>query len=130
MVTKSEQPAQQAKQQYSFDADRQANLALATKAKALSHPVRLEILRILAACDTACCADLVSNVPLAQSTISQHLKVLCEAGFITMESKGRMTCISLCPLAAEDTLKSLRVFFGDLFDERTEAPCVPLTLER
>ena len=61
------------------------DLQLATFAKALSHPVRLNIIRILN--EQACCynGDLTEIIPLAQSTISQHLKVLVEAGLIQGE---------------------------------------------
>jgi ArsR family transcriptional regulator len=57
--------------------------------KALGHPVRLEILQALAACDTACCGDLVKRLPLAQSTVSQHLAVLRAAGLVGMRGDGR-----------------------------------------
>ena len=56
-------------------------VALADLAKALSHPGRLEILRILA--DRACiCGDIVDQMPLSQATVSQHLKELKNAGLI------------------------------------------------
>ncbi len=48
---------------------------------ALSHPARLEILRHLAR-DQCCCKDVVRQLDLAQSTVSQHLKVLVEAGLV------------------------------------------------
>ncbi|MBC6491305.1 ArsR/SmtB family transcription factor [Flavihumibacter stibioxidans] len=55
---------------------------LARYAKALSHPIRVRILQLLG--EKACCftGDLAEEIPLAQSTISQHLKELKEAGFI------------------------------------------------
>jgi predicted transcriptional regulator len=58
---------------------------LAAFAKAMGHPVRIQILKLLN--DQACCytGDLTDNLPLAQSTISQHLKVLKEAGLIQGE---------------------------------------------
>jgi len=58
---------------------------LATIAKALSHPVRVQILRLLNT--QSCCytGDLTEQIPLAQSTISQHLKALKEAGLIQGE---------------------------------------------
>ena len=61
---------------------------LARSFKALSHPVRLMILASLSRQDGCCCGDICSNVPLAQSTVSQHLKVLKEAGFLEFESSG------------------------------------------
>ncbi|WP_349360068.1 metalloregulator ArsR/SmtB family transcription factor [Stappia sp.] len=57
--------------------------------KALAHPVRLEILQILSTRETACCGDLVRRLPLAQSTVSQHLSVLRQAGLIDMRGDGR-----------------------------------------
>ena len=52
---------------------------------ALSHPARVTILRRLACCDECCCRDVVEHLDLAQSTVSQHLKVLVEAGLVTYE---------------------------------------------
>ena len=52
---------------------------------ALSHPARLEILGHLAQHDRCCCGDVVQRLDLAQSTVSQHLKVLVEAGLVSFE---------------------------------------------
>jgi ArsR family transcriptional regulator len=62
-----------------LDADRRQ---LALRFAALSHPVRIEILQHLARHDACCCGDVVQRLDLAQSTISQHLKVLVEAGLV------------------------------------------------
>ncbi|MBA5779384.1 helix-turn-helix transcriptional regulator [Stappia sp. F7233] len=62
---------------------------LASLFKALGHPVRLEILRALAAGDDACCGKIVNSLPLAQSTVSQHLAVLKSAGLVRCEVVGR-----------------------------------------
>jgi DNA-binding transcriptional ArsR family regulator len=67
-------------------------LRLAQIFKALGNPIRLEILQRLAACDRCICGDLVAVLPLAQSTVSQHLKVLKEAGLIRGEIEGPATC--------------------------------------
>ena len=56
--------------------------ALAAKLSALSHPARLAILRHLSMRGCSCCKDVVGTVDLAQSTVSQHLKVLVEAGLV------------------------------------------------
>jgi ArsR family transcriptional regulator, arsenate/arsenite/antimonite-responsive transcriptional repressor len=56
--------------------------ALAAKLSALSHPARLAILRHLSMRGCSCCKDVVDTVDLAQSTVSQHLKVLVEAGLV------------------------------------------------
>lgn len=55
---------------------------LANKLAALSHPARIEILRHLSASPCCCCGEVVKRLELAQSTVSQHLKILVEAGFV------------------------------------------------
>jgi ArsR family transcriptional regulator, arsenate/arsenite/antimonite-responsive transcriptional repressor len=70
-------------------------LRLARMFKALGNPVRLEIIQHLAACERCICGDLVAVLPLAQSTVSQHLKVLKEAGLIRGEIEGPATCYCL-----------------------------------
>lgn len=67
---------------------------LAQMAKALGHPARVAILRVLAARDCVC-GDIVDALPLAQSTVSQHLKTLKEAGWITGVIDGPRTCYAL-----------------------------------
>lgn len=62
---------------------------LAAMMRALGHPVRLEILRILAQrAENCCCNDVTDCLSLAQSTVSQHLKVLLDAGIIERQAKG------------------------------------------
>jgi len=71
-----------------------ADARLARMAKALGHPARVAILRTLA--QQACvCGEVVDALPLAQSTVSQHLKVLREAGWITGAIDGPRTCYAL-----------------------------------
>ena len=60
----------------------------AERLKALGHPVRIAIVRALAERSRCCCADVCSGLPLAQSTVSQHLKVLKEADLITFRRDG------------------------------------------
>ena len=61
-------------------------LRLASLCKALSHPARVTIMRYLATQRAgASCSDIVSQIPLAQSTVSQHLRVLKRAGFLVMD---------------------------------------------
>lgn len=55
---------------------------IAGKLAALSHPARIEILQHLAGVDACCCKDVVERLDLAQSTVSQHLKVLVDAGLV------------------------------------------------
>ena len=67
---------------------------IATIMRALGHPVRLSILRILAAQQgrECCCADVTESLPLAQSTVSQHIKVLLDAGLIERKPRGTRNC--------------------------------------
>ncbi|MDP4280615.1 MAG: metalloregulator ArsR/SmtB family transcription factor [Bacteroidota bacterium] len=55
---------------------------LAQFAKALSHPARIAILKLLASMDTCFCGEIVEELPIAQATVSQHLKELKDAGLI------------------------------------------------
>ncbi|MEQ9247490.1 MAG: helix-turn-helix transcriptional regulator [Nitratireductor sp.] len=59
-----------------------AHHAMTKGLSALSHPVRVEILKHLSGYDACCCKDVVRHLHLAQSTVSQHLKVLVEAGLV------------------------------------------------
>jgi DNA-binding transcriptional ArsR family regulator len=77
---------------YSFDDN---SVKAADFAKALSHPARIEILRILALRDTCICGELVLEMPLAQSTVSQHLKEHKNAGLISGEVDGPRSCYCL-----------------------------------
>ena len=75
---------------------------LAAMAKALGHPARIQILRLLAARDTCVTGDIVDELPLAQSTVSEHLRILRDAGLIQGEIEGPRTryCINPDGLAA------------------------------
>ena len=66
-------------------------------AKALGHPIRIQILELLKAEKSCICGELVDGLPLAQSTVSQHLKVLKNAGFIKGNISGASTCYCLDP---------------------------------
>lgn len=72
---------------------------LARMLKALGNPVRFQIVEFLASSQTCITGDIVKNTPLAQSTVSQHLKVLREAGLIQGEIEGPATCYCLNPEA-------------------------------
>lgn len=65
---------------------------IAKIAKALAHPARIAILNLLARRQTCICGDIVDELPLSQSTVSQHLKELKEAGLITGEIEGAKVC--------------------------------------
>ena len=70
---------------------------LAKMLKALGNPVRFQIVEFLAANPVCVTNEIVKNTPLAQSTVSQHLKVLREAGLIQGEIEGPATCYCLDP---------------------------------
>jgi ArsR family transcriptional regulator len=86
--------------------DPEADDQLASLAKALAHPVRVRILRILARRDARMCAEIVDELPLAQSTVSEHLRVLREAGLVCAREEGVRTGYCL-ETAAVDRLKAL-----------------------
>lgn len=70
--------------------DPSAEFALLSKA--LGHPIRIQILKLLKEKNACICGEIVDELPLAQSTVSQHLKVLKDAGFIKGEISGPKTC--------------------------------------
>ncbi len=72
-----------------------ADRRLADLARALSHPARVAILRVLAARQTCVCGEIVDVMPLAQSTVSQHLKVLREVGLVSGTVDGPRSCYCL-----------------------------------
>jgi len=73
-------------------ADAAFDAALARYAKALGHPVRVAIVRLLLRRESCVCGEIVGELPLAQSTVSQHLKQLKEAGLIRGEIDGPRVC--------------------------------------
>ena len=79
---------------------------LARLAWAVAHPARVRILRILLARQACICGELVDQMTLAQSTVSQHLKVLKEAGLVQGEIDGPKVCYCVNP-AALQRLKEL-----------------------
>lgn len=76
---------------------RETDERLAALAWALAHPIRVRILRILLSRCACICGELVDQLPLAQSTVSQHLKVLKEAGLIQGEVDGPKVCYCVNP---------------------------------
>jgi len=88
-------------------------------AKALGHPARIAILKILAQKNTCFCGDITEIIPLAQSTVSQHLKALKTAGLIKGEVEGVRTCYCLNP----DGIKELKNLLSELSDELIQTCC-------
>jgi len=89
---------------------------LALLAKALAHPTRVRILRLLLTREHCYCGEIVEELPLAQATVSQHLRVLKDAGLIVGEIEGLRTCY----WASRDRLAELHELVGGLLDEAVE----------
>lgn len=87
-----------------------ADEELAALCKALGHPARVKILRLLLRKNACVCGDIVDELPLAQSTVSQHLKVLKEAGLIRGDVDGPRVCYCIEPQA----LRRLRALVAGL----------------
>jgi ArsR family transcriptional regulator len=83
---------------------------LANLTKALGHPARVKIVRLLVRKDVCICGDIVDELPLAQSTVSQHLKVLKEAGLVRGDVDGPRVCYCIEPRA----LRRLKALVGGL----------------
>ncbi|MDZ4822680.1 MAG: metalloregulator ArsR/SmtB family transcription factor [Flavobacteriales bacterium] len=66
--------------------------SVADFAKTMSHPARVAILKVLAQKNTCICGEIVEVLPLAQATVSQHLKELKNSGLITGELEGTTSC--------------------------------------
>lgn len=91
--------------------------SLAEQAKVLSHPARLAIVEHLAARDTCVCGDLVDALPLAQATVSQHLRVLKAAGIVKGEVDGPRSCYCLDRNALASLHEALEAFFHSALAE-------------
>src|SRR5512143_2313123 len=89
---------------------READDELALLAKAVGHPARVQILRLLVRREACVCGDIVDELPLAQSTVSQHLKVLKEAGLIRGEIDGHRVCYCV----ESHALRRLKALVGSL----------------
>lgn len=90
----------------STDEARSSDVEFAALAKALGHPARVQIVRFLLSQDSCMCGDIVEHLPLAQSTVSQHLKTLKESGLIRGTIDGPRVCYCVEPKALE-RLKTL-----------------------
>ncbi len=90
--------------------------------KAMGHPARLAILELLAQQNTCVCGDITDELPLAQSTISQHLKALKSAGLIQGTIDGVRTCYCLSEDGIQ-MLKKLAVAFIEDLDSNSKTHC-------
>lgn len=96
----------------SHDQFRPTLKSLALLLNALSHPARLAIIEVLANRESCICGEIVEEMPLAQSSVSQHLAVLKEAGLIRGEIDGPRSCYCLDAAG----IVNLRRQFDEFFD--------------
>lgn len=92
---------------------------IADLAKAFAHPARVAILQLLIQKKACVCGDLVEELPLSQSTVSQHLKELKRIGIIQGEINPPRVCYCINPPVWEEA----RQTFGALLDVIVEVPC-------
>lgn len=85
---------------------RQEEERLAALAWGLAHPLRVRILQMLANRESCVCGEIVDKMPVAQSTVSQHLKILKEAGLVQGEIDGPRVCYCINPKSVAE-LKEL-----------------------
>lgn len=85
-------------------------------AKALAHPARVAILKLLAGRQTCMCGDIVEELPLSQSTVSQHLKELKTAGLIKGEIEGAKVCYCINPTEWKAAQVSMTRLFSTFKD--------------
>ena len=83
---------------------------IATLLKAFGHPARVAIMEYLMTVDTCICGDIVNELPLAQPTVSQHLKELKNAGLI----KGNIEGNAICYCIDEKTIEELQNYFTNI----------------
>ncbi|MGG7034719.1 MAG: ArsR/SmtB family transcription factor [Flavobacterium sp.] len=83
---------------------------MATLFKSLAHPARIAIVEYLLAVDSCICGDIVNELPLAQPTVSQHLKELKNAGIIKGNVEGTAICYCLNP----ETMTKMESYFSGI----------------
>jgi len=89
------------------------DIRIAELGKALSHPARIAIIKLLVERQACICGDIVDELPLSQSTVSQHLKELKNAGLIKGEIDGPRVCYCIDPKVWTEA----REYFGAFFEE-------------
>jgi ArsR family transcriptional regulator len=90
---------------------------IASIAKALGHPARIAILDYLLKAENCICGDIVNELPLAQATISQHLRELKNAGIIC----GTIEGTSICYCINKDALNSIQNYFEKIFKSQEKS---------
>jgi len=96
---------------------------VANFAKALAHPARLAILNRLAKENSCVCGVIADAIPLAQSTVSQHLKALKEAGLIQGEIDGPKSCYCINRKAFEELARLMTDFFQSVEPKQPDDNC-------
>jgi ArsR family transcriptional regulator len=102
------------------DAFAPAETQLAARLRALAHPARLRIVEILATRGTCICGEIVEVLPLAQATVSQHLKILKDAGLLRGTIDGPRSCYCLDAAA----VRALRQELGERLGALESGCCV------
>jgi len=97
--------------------------SLAEFAKALAHPARIAILKVLAEKNECICGEIVDVLPLAQSTVSQHLKELKNAGLINGSIDGPRSCYCINWKAFEKFNTEFSLLFKNLKVKNEKACC-------
>jgi len=92
---------------------------LASLTKALGHPARIAIIQFLVKAKSCVCGDIVDELPLSQSTVSQHLKELKRVGLIKGDIDGPTTCYCI----DEKVWNKAKKAVGELFDSYNEPDC-------
>lgn len=95
---------------------------VARYAKALSHPARVAIVKMLIKKQACICGDIVDELPLSQSTVSQHLKELKDAGLIKGDIEGVKVCYCIDAAEWENAKISMTDLFGS-FDPKSPSCC-------
>ncbi len=88
-------------------------ITLAEFAKALSHPARIKILKILTQSNACMCGEIVNQLPLSQATVSQHLKELKRVGLIQGDIEGPKVCYCI----NQSTLNKAKNYLNKLFNQ-------------
>lgn len=104
----------------SFSAQEQE---LAAFAKALAHPARIAILKVLAQQNGCICGEIVEVLPLAQSTVSQHLKELKSAGLVKGTVDGPRSCYCINWTAFEQFSAAFGSLFHNLKNQQAQTCC-------
>lgn len=96
---------------------------LAELAKALSHPARIAILRILAERKSCICGEIVDVLPLAQATVSQHLKELKNVGLVQGTIDGPRSCYCLNPKTVQELMQLTGILHEFLVQNNSQNCC-------